>query len=87
MQRPTLSSRLAARLAPWVLRHLDASWALALLRAAIRRLDQADEGTLADALLVACLADMDPHARRVGVRMLPDTSLNLQPSEPRHARR
>ena len=87
MQRPTLSSRMAARLAPWVLRHLDASWALVLLRAAIRRLEQADDGALADALLVSCLNDLDPHARRVGVRMLPDTSLNLQPSEHRHVRR
>lgn len=37
---PTLSSRLAAWLAPWVLRRLDASWALRLLREAVRRLDR-----------------------------------------------
>ena len=35
---PTLSSRLAAWLAPWVLRRLDASWALRLLREGARRL-------------------------------------------------
>lgn len=87
MPRPTFSSRMAAWLAPWVLRRLDASWALRLLREAVRRLDQADDGALADALLVTCLSDLDPHARRVGLQITPDTSLIFPPSEPRHASR
>ena len=71
MQRPspTLSSRLAARLAPWVLRRLDASWALRLLREAVRRMDHDDDGALSDPLLVACLQDLAPHARRAGWRI------------------
>mgnify|MGYP003407900705 CR=1 FL=1 len=89
MQRPspTLSSRLAARLAPWVLRRLDASWALRLLREAVRRLSHDDDGALVDALLVACLNDLDPHARRVGLQIIPDTSLIFSGSEPRHVSR
>lgn len=83
---PALSSRLAARMAPWVLRRLDASWALRLLREAVRRLDH-DDGVAADALLVACLQDLAPHARRVGLQIVPDTSLIFSDSEPRHASR
>ncbi len=84
---PDLSSRLGAWLAPWVLRRLDASWALRLLREAVRRLDQTDDGVAADALLVACLQDLAPHARRVGLQIVPDTSLIFSDSEPRHASR
>jgi len=84
---PSPSSRLAAWLAPWVLRRLDASWALRLLREAVRRLGHDDDGVAADALLVACLQDLDPHARRVGIQIVPDTSLIFSDSEPRHASR
>ena len=64
-----LSSRLAAQLAPWVLNHLDASWALRLLREAVRRLAEADDGALADAMLGDILAQLRPYARRAGWRL------------------
>jgi len=66
---PTLSSRLAAWLAPWVLRRLDASWALRLLREGVRRLPEADAGALAEAILEEALSDLAPYARRAGWRM------------------
>lgn len=62
-------NRLAALLAPWVLRRLDPSWALRLLREGARLLAAADEGALAEALLRATLADLAPYARRAGWRV------------------
>jgi hypothetical protein len=66
---PTLSSRLAARLAPWVLRRLDPSWALRLLAEGARRLPASDDGALADAMLSEILTDLAPFARRAGWRL------------------
>ena len=63
-----LSALVAARLAPWVLRRLDASWALRLLREGAARLGQADEGALADALLLDVMRTLAPHAKRAGWR-------------------
>lgn len=63
-----LAASLAARLAPWVLHHLDASWALRLLREGAARLGQADDGALADALLLDVMRTLEPHAKRAGWR-------------------
>lgn len=63
-----LAASLAARLAPWVLRRLDPSWALRLLREGAARLGQADEGALADALLLDVMRTLEPHAKRAGWR-------------------
>ena len=71
-------NRLAALLAPWVLRRLDpswalerldASWALRLLAEGARRLPASDDGALADALLSEVLADLAPFAQRAGWRL------------------
>jgi hypothetical protein len=61
-----LTSRIAARMAPWVLRHLDPSWALRLLREGAARLEQADDGALADALLLNVMRSLESHAKRAG---------------------
>ncbi len=63
-----LAALVAARLAPWVLRRLDPSWALRLLREGAARLGQADEGALADALLLDVMRTLAPHAKRAGWR-------------------
>lgn len=63
-----LAAHVAARLAPWVLRRLDPSWALRLLREGAARLEQADEGGLADALLLDVMRTLEPHAKRAGWR-------------------
>jgi hypothetical protein len=63
-----LAAHVAARLAPWVLRRLDPSWALRLLREGAARLGQADEGALADALLLDVMRTLGPHAKRAGWR-------------------
>lgn len=63
-----LAAQVAARLAPWVLRHLDASWALRLLREGAGRLGQADDGALAEALLLDVMRTLEPHAKRAGWR-------------------
>ena len=61
-----IAASIAARMAPWVLRRLDPSWALRLLREGAARLGQADEGALADALLLDVMRTLEPHAKRAG---------------------
>jgi hypothetical protein len=51
-----------------VLRRLDPSWALRLLREGAARLGQADEGALADALLLDVMRTLGPYAKRAGWR-------------------
>jgi hypothetical protein len=63
-----IAASIAARMAPWVLRRLDASWALRLLREGAARLGQADDGALADALLLDVMRTLGPHAKRAGWR-------------------
>lgn len=61
-----LAAHVAARMAPWVLRHLDASWVLLLLREGAARLGEADEGALTEALLHDVMRTLGPHAKRAG---------------------